>query len=75
MEQRKQADRVRMDLLCRLGLHLSPTEWELHRQLCFGRTRSQSERDWIMKILARNLEVRRYDQAALMNVLNQVLKG
>ncbi|MBY9078661.1 glycosyltransferase [Paenibacillus sp. HN-1] len=74
MEQQKQADRVRMDLLKNMGLTPSPTEWELHRHLCFGTTRCQPERDWIMKILARNLTVRRYDQAALMDVLNRVLE-
>lgn len=74
-EQRKQAERVRVDLFNRMGLHPSPDEWEIHHHLCYSTTRGQSERNWITKILAQNLAVRRYDQAALMNVLNRVLEG
>ncbi|QWU15228.1 Glycosyltransferase involved in cell wall bisynthesis [Paenibacillus sophorae] len=75
LEQIWQADRIRLDLLNGMGIDPTPEEWALHLNLCHLRSRGLSEREWTRKIFSRNLLVRRYDQVALMDVLNSVLRG
>ncbi|MDT3428365.1 glycosyltransferase involved in cell wall biosynthesis [Paenibacillus forsythiae] len=76
LEQLRQADRIRLDLLNGMGLVPTSEEWELHLNLCYSRRSGDgSEREWIRKILFRNLSARRYDQLALMDVLNSVWRG
>ncbi|MDQ0194557.1 glycosyltransferase family 2 protein [Paenibacillus wynnii] len=71
-EQLMQADRIRLELLNQLGLYPTPEEWETHLDLCNWKCNGDpSSREWIRKILSNNLLIRKYDQAALMQVLNQ----
>ncbi|ASA19864.1 glycosyltransferase family 2 protein [Paenibacillus donghaensis] len=75
-EQLEQADRIRLDLIKGLGIVPTQEEWELHLNLCNLRKSSElSEREWIHKLLHINLITRRYNQVALMLVLNNACRG
>lgn len=73
-EQLMQADRIRLELLNQLGIFPNSEEWETHLDLCNWKSNGNpSSPEWVHKILSNNLYVRKYDQAALMQVLSQRL--
>lgn len=73
-EQHKQANRIRQELLKQLGITPTTEEWKIHLDLCNSKcSEDRAAQEWIRKILTSNLAIRRYDQAALMQTLNQYI--
>lgn len=73
-QQSMQADRIRLEQLNQFGLFPTSREWNIHLDLCNWKWNGDSSsREWVRKILSNNLHVRKYDQAALMQVLSQYI--
>ncbi|MNO28193.1 putative glycosyltransferase EpsE [compost metagenome] len=71
-DQVEQAQRIKYEQLIRLGIEVSEEEFSAHLNLCEGKGFSDTDRkkNWVRKILKKNLETRVYDQVALMKVLS-----
>ncbi|MDF9844974.1 MULTISPECIES: glycosyltransferase [unclassified Paenibacillus] len=73
-EQLKQAERISLEQLYQFGLFPTAEELEIHLALFSPKRHGdQAERAWVRKILSNNLQVRKFDQAALNEVLSHCI--
>lgn len=74
--QAQQAERIQYEQLMRLGIKPSEEEFCTHLNLCYRNRFSDPviKKNWVQKLLKKNLETRVYDQVAFMNILSDYAK-